>query len=121
MYKILVVEDEPEAREILKEFISLQGFEVVLAKDGLEGLQKFHEERPKAAIVDLGMPGMNGQELAKTILKENDRFPIIILSGYISKFDVQKILGLGVRAILEKPVNFEEIGIQLHKLFAPST
>jgi CheY-like chemotaxis protein len=120
MTKILIVDDEPLAREILGEFLTDRGFEVILAIDGNDGLRKYQEHKPQAALIDLQMPGMSGDVLTKTILKENKEFPIIILTGHIPDYSVQELMEAGTRALLEKPINLKELHLQIQKIIQPT-
>lgn len=120
MIKLLIVDDEAEAREILNEFLTYHGFQVILAVDGNDGLRKYQEHKPQAALIDLQMPGMSGDVLTKTILAENKNFPIIILSGVLFGNSSKDLIETGVRAVLEKPINLKELYMQLQKIFPPT-
>lgn len=120
MKKVLIVDDEPGAREILDDFLTFQGFETIQAVDGIDGLEKFHQQQPQAAIVDLEMPGMNGQFLAKQIIQENKDFPIIIISAFLNNYVEKDFTDLGVYAVLEKPIDLKEINMQLQNIFKQS-
>ncbi len=83
--KILVVDDEPDILEAIGIVLEAQGYEVVTARDGIEGLEKLKEEKPDMMILDLLMPRMDGFEVCKE-LKDPRRakyahVPIIILSS----------------------------------------
>jgi CheY-like chemotaxis protein len=109
MKKILVVDDEFEVREVLSEFLTLKKFKVSTAEDGLDGLRVFKTFKPDLAIVDVRMPNLDGPGFSKKILTENPDFPIIIISGYIKQYDADEIRALGVREIINKPLNFESL------------
>ena len=63
--RILVVEDEKDVREMLKFVLESEGHEVSIADSGVEGLAKFGSFRPDVALVDIGLPGMDGYEVAR--------------------------------------------------------
>jgi len=109
MKKILVVDDEFPNREMLSDFLELKGFKVVTAKNGLEGLQAFQKHQFDAAIIDIKMPEMNGIDCATAIKKIKPLFPIIMITGHIDS-DYQKTLEkIGVKHLLIKPLNINEI------------
>lgn len=117
MRKILVVDDEPSIRELMHDYLSMQGFEVIEAADGIDGFNKFKKYNPEAAILDLEMPGMNGQDLTNKIFTVNKNFPVIIISAFLYKYSQSKFLKSGVRAVLEKPINLKLIKQNLQEIF----
>ncbi|MEJ2542863.1 MAG: response regulator [Calditrichaceae bacterium] len=117
MKKILVVDDEPSIRELMHDFLSMQGFEVIEAVDGIDGFNKFKKHNPEAAILDVEMPGLNGQDLANKILAINRNFPVIIISAFLFKYSRNNFLKSGVQAVLEKPVDLKIIQQNLQEIF----
>ena len=117
MKKILVVDDEPSIRELMNDFLSMQGFKVIEAVDGIDGFNKFKQHNPEAAILDVEMPGMNGQDLTNKIFAINKDFPVIIISAFLFKYSKSSFINSGVRAVLEKPVDLGLIKQNLHKIF----
>jgi DNA-binding response OmpR family regulator len=82
MKKILVVEDETSIRNLYKEELLDEGYEVITASDGVIGFEMFKEYKPDLITVDIKMPNMNGIELLGKIRKEDKIIPIIIYSAY---------------------------------------
>jgi len=85
--KILFVDDEPDIRELLKLDLCDEGYQVILAADGREGLKQAQLERPDLIILDILMPGMDGTEMG-SLLKESEltkNIPVIFLTGLKSK------------------------------------
>ncbi len=82
MKKILVVEDDMPIRNLYKEELLDEGYEVVTAPDGVAGYEMFRKEKPDLVTIDLKMPNMNGLELLDKIRKEDKDIPIIIYSAY---------------------------------------
>ena len=82
MKKILVVEDDMPIRNLYKEELLDEGYEVVTAPDGVAGYEMFRKEKPDLVTIDLKMPNMNGLELLDKIRKEDKKIPIIIYSAY---------------------------------------
>ncbi len=82
MKKILVVEDEMPIRNLYKEELVDEGYEVITAPDGVAGYDMFKKEKPDLVTIDLKMPNMNGLELLDKIRQEDKDVPIIIYSAY---------------------------------------
>jgi CheY-like chemotaxis protein len=110
MKKILLVEDEVDIAEVLRDVLELRGFVVVLAFDGREGLAAARAHRPDLVITDLMMPAMDGIELIESIRQLPDlaRMPIIAISAapyegdelFLRKpFDVYELVELAQRAL----------------------
>lgn len=118
MKKILVVDDEPFIRELMNDYLSMQGYNVIVAVDGIDGFNKFQQYNPEAAILDVEMPGMSGQDLANKIFAKNKNFPVIIISAFLFKYSRNTLIKSGVRAVLEKPVDLGLIKQNLHKIFS---
>ncbi|MEK6991643.1 response regulator transcription factor [Paenibacillus sp. FSL K6-1566] len=93
--RIMIVEDEKEIADLLKDYLVEEHFEVIVASDGLEAVRLFRETRPQLMILDIMLPHLNGIEVCRTIRSESS-IPIIMLSA--KKSDVDKILGLGIGA-----------------------
>ena len=117
MRKILIVDDEPSIRELMRDFLNMQGFEVIEAIDGIDGFNKFKKYNPEAAILDVEMPRMNGQDLSNKILAINKNFPVIIISAFLYKYSQSNLLKSGVRAVLEKPIDLKLIKQNLQEIF----
>ena len=109
MMKILVVDDQQEVREIISEFLVLRGYKVAEAEDGLIALQRFQENKPDMAIVDVEMPVMNGLQFSRQVLQERPGFPIIMITAFIEKHTPQALESIGIRKILLKPLNLNDL------------
>ncbi|QZY54927.1 response regulator transcription factor [Crassaminicella profunda] len=106
--KILVVDDEIEIGEIIKDFLEIEGYKVFLAFDGEEALKSFNEHSPQLVILDLMLPKIDGMEVCRTI-RTHSTVPIIMLSA--KREDTDKILGLGFGAddYMTKPFSSGEL------------
>lgn len=78
MARILIVEDDAAQRTLYEVEISEMGYEVVLAKDGREAMEKFCRKKPDAVVLDLKLPGMQGSEILRKLLAVNPAIPVII-------------------------------------------
>ena len=109
MNKILVIDDEYQNREMLSDFLELKNFKVITANNGLEGLQAFQKSKVDAAIIDIKMPVMNGIDCAAGIRKIKPTFPIIMITGHVDNEYQNTIKKIGIKHLLIKPLNINEI------------
>ncbi len=93
--KILVVDDESEIAEVIKDYLEAEGFRVVLACDGEQALQKLEEFQPDLMLLDIMLPKIDGMEVCR-IVRSQSAIPILMLSA--KKSDIDKILALGLGA-----------------------
>jgi DNA-binding response OmpR family regulator len=108
---VLVVDDEPMARTLLRLMLVRAGFEVVEAKDGHDALEKLKENRPDLVILDVMMPGMDGFTVCSTIRSQPTTadVPVIMLSAKTDMGSVNKGLTSGATKYLTKPVSPETL------------
>lgn len=108
MKKILIVDDEKPISDIIKFNLTKEGYDVLTAYDGREGLQLFESEQPDLVVLDLMLPELDGLEVAKGIRKTSHT-PIIMLSAKDSEFD--KVIGLEIGAddYVTKPFSNREL------------
>jgi DNA-binding response OmpR family regulator len=107
--KILIVEDDQEIQEFLKELLTDNGYETVAAADGLSALHYFKSHNPDLILLDLGIPKLSGEDLAIKIRKINKDVPIIILSARDSKNSINQGLKLGADDYIPKPFMADEL------------
>ena len=105
--KILIVEDDPNFGKILKEYLTLNDYEIVLAKNGIEGFEKFNKSDFDLCILDIMMPYKDGFTLAKEIREKNDEVPIFFLTAKHLKEDVLKGFKIGGDDYMTKPFDSE--------------
>jgi two-component system, OmpR family, KDP operon response regulator KdpE len=107
--KVLIVDDEQAIREALGRKLSREGFEIVLCKDGLEGLRAFHAEHPDLVVLDIVMPGgMDGLTVCQRIREVSD-IPVMMLSAQaVMEDDVIDGLNAGADEYLIKPIRLNE-------------
>ena len=108
---IMLVDDEPNLRELLRQMLELGGFDVVEAEDGLEALEKLEKVAPDVMILDVMMPNLDGVSLCKRLRADATfaALPIIMVSGKTQHRAVQEGLAAGANQYLCKPITVEEL------------
>lgn len=101
--KVLVVEDEPLVREVLEVYLSSDGHEVVLAENGVDGLEKFEAGQFGLVLTDRAMPEMNGDQLALAIKERSPQTPVVLLTGFGDLMQGEGEKLPGVDMVLSKP------------------
>ena len=105
--KILIVEDDPNFGSILRDYLNLNDYNVILAKNGIEGFEKFKSNKFDLCILDVMMPYKDGFTLAKEIREKNENIPIFFLTARSLKEDVLKGFKIGADDYLTKPFDSE--------------
>ena len=108
---ILIIEDNADVRSMLKTLLEFAGHRVEIAGDGLKGVEMISLQPPDVALVDIGLPGLNGYDLARRIRSNpqcGDVF-LVALTGYSLPADRQRALSSGFHAHLAKPVDLEQL------------
>ena len=106
--KILLVEDDIEISEMLKNFLMTENYEVVTASDGEKACEKFFSDRFNLVLLDLMIPKRNGIEVME-IIRKSDTVPIIIISAKDTDSDKTLGLGLGADDYITKPFSVTEV------------
>ncbi len=114
--RILLVEDDPNFGIVLKDYLSMNDFDVTLAKNGMEGFEKFKKEPFDVCILDVMMPYKDGFTLAKEIREKNEHIPIIFLTAKTMKEDVLKGYKAGADDYLNKPFDSEVLLMKLRAI-----
>ena len=111
MTKILVIENEQHTREMLLEFLELEGFETIGAENGLVGVEKAHSHLPDITICDIAMPKLDGHGVLKTLRQNLDTavIPLIFLTGKSSPEELRQGMELGASDYLIKPFTPEQL------------
>jgi two-component system nitrogen regulation response regulator NtrX len=107
--RVLVVDDEPRARDIMADILSGAGMEVLQAGDGEEAVRLAGESELNLVFLDLMLPDMNGTQVLETILATKPSLPVVMISGQGSIQDAVKATKLGAYDFLEKPAEREKI------------
>ena len=108
--KILVVDDERAVRESLRRALELEGYEIELAEDGSQALERLEAEpEPDAMVLDILMPGVDGLEVSRTLRRKGSKLPILMLTARTQVEDRVEGLDAGADDYLTKPFALEEL------------
>jgi two-component system response regulator MprA len=108
--KILVVDDERAVRESLRRALELEGYEIELAEDGAQALERLAAEaEPDAMVLDILMPGVDGLEVSRTLRRKGSKLPILMLTARTQVEDRVEGLDAGADDYLTKPFALEEL------------
>jgi CheY-like chemotaxis protein len=115
--RVLIVEDDKDSREGLRELLQVWGHCVEVAEDGAQGIEKAIENPPGIALIDIGLPGLDGYQVAHRIREAFGERPIILiaLTGYAESEDRLRARESGFDAHLPKPINSEKLNSLLTK------
>lgn len=111
MAKILLIDDDPQMRKLIRDFMGLNGHEVLIAQDGAFGVSMSALELPDLILLDMMMPVMSGPE-ALDLLKSEPGLkgiPVVVVSANDNQKLKQQMLDAGVVAYLTKPVNLQNL------------
>lgn len=117
--RLLIVEDDTDLVKALELYFSRVGYEVLVAKNGLEGLQKLYDERPSIVLLDIAMPRMDGWEVCRRIRELSD-VPIVILTARVQEEERVKGLRLGADDYVVKPFSLKELEARLEAVLRRS-
>jgi len=115
---VLAVDDNEQNLQLLEEYLTGWGYEVVLARDGLEALQSYPQHDPSIIVLDVMMPNMDGYEACARIKQEpgGRTIPILMLTALTATEDKIKALECGADDFLNKPINREELRSRIRSL-----
>ncbi len=107
--KVLLVDDDSEFTDVLSERLGTRGLKVDMANDGQSAIEKVKDVSYDAIVLDLAMPGMDGIETMKALLKKQPDLQIILLTGHATIEKGVEAVKLGAMDFLEKPANLEKL------------
>jgi two-component system, OmpR family, response regulator MprA len=120
--KILIVDDERAVRESLRRALELEGYEIELAEDGAEALERLESEpEPDAMVLDVLMPRIDGLEVSRTLRRNGSRIPILMLTARTQVDDRVEGLDAGADDYLTKPFALEELLARMRALLRRTT
>jgi len=115
--KILIVEDEDALASVLSAKFRLEGFAVLIADNGADGLRKIKEWRPDVILLDIVMPKMNGYEVLENLQKNNNKIPVIIISNSGQDIELEKVKKMGAADyIIKTQIEPGEVAQKVNKL-----
>lgn len=107
--RVLVIDDEPPIRKLLRVGLSAHGYEILEAANGKMALDALSEQAPDLVILDLGLPDMQGHELLRTMRVRNDSVPIVVLSSRDDEAGKVQALDSGADDYVTKPFGMDEL------------
>jgi DNA-binding response OmpR family regulator len=114
--RVLVVEDDQEIAQVLQRSLRLEGYEVKLAGDGVRGLEEAHAFLPDLIILDLGLPRLDGVDVAKRLREDGDEVPILMLTARDALESRVEGLDVGADDYLVKPFERQELLARMRAL-----
>src|ERR1700687_2702980 len=105
---ILVVDDDPQIRRVMRATLTAQGYTIVEARDGQEALEKLRSERPDLVLLDMNMPVMDGPEACREIRRDSE-VPVIMLTVRSAEKDKVRALDAGADDYVVKPFGIQEL------------
>jgi two-component system KDP operon response regulator KdpE len=107
--RVLVIDDEPAIRKLLRVGLSAHGYQIMEASSGKTALELLGEQPPNLIILDLGLPDMQGHELLRTMRARNDSVPIVVLSSRDDEAGKVQALDSGADDYVTKPFGMDEL------------
>ncbi len=117
MKSILVIDDDPLIGKTLSSHLTKKGYEVFLAEDGEEGLQKYEENAPDMVMLDIRLPDRDGLEVLSKLKEKNRSACVIIMTAYDDMKTTVEAIKLGAFEYLVKPLDFVELDLTISKAF----
>ena len=114
--KVLLAEDDRDFGNILSQYVTINGFDVILARDGNEAWQLFQQEKPDICVLDVMMPEMDGFTLGEKIKKESPEVPVIFLTAKSLKEDIVRGLKIGADDYITKPFDPEVLMLKINNI-----
>lgn len=115
MYKVLVVDDEPKIRELIKKYADFEGYETAEADNGMEAVTLCRKQEYDIIIMDVMMPELDGFSASKEIRKYKDT-PIIMLSARGEEYDKLHGFEMGIDDYVNKPFSGKELMMRIHAI-----
>lgn len=116
--KMLIADDEPDIRELLRLFFEQQKFAVTLAIDGLDAVAKAHDINPDIVLLDIQMPRATGIDAVRTLRNEEQfkHTPVIAVTAYARKYANADLVEAGFNRVAYKPIDFAQLQMMVQKL-----
>lgn len=120
---ILLVEDDKEASSVISEFLEMKGFEIKLAKDGMEGLEILDKIDPDLILLDIMMPGVNGFDVLLKIKSnpKTESIPVVMCTALTELKDVERCYHWGANGYITKPFDLKRVLTKINSILNPSS
>ena len=121
-HTILVVEDEELLRDLLREFLEEEGYEVLIARDGFEAIEIYKRSKDAIALVisDMGLPGIGGWEVLHQIRQITPDAKVILSSGFVESGVREEMIRAGAKEFIQKPYVAQHIVAMIRNIIAVS-
>lgn len=106
---ILVIDDDERVRTSLRDILLFGGYQVIEAADGKSAMRHMEESAVDLVLTDLGMPGINGWELARWMKRKAPEIPVVLITGWGINLEKEKIIESGVDWIIGKPFQVNDV------------
>ena len=109
--RILIIEDDRDSREGLRELLEASGHIVDVADSGLTGIERVLDRSPSVALIDIGLPDLDGYEVAQRLRRHlgKEEIFLVALTGHVGPYHERQALASGFDAHLTKPINFDKL------------
>jgi len=115
-FRVLVVDDDAEVRDVLEELLRLDGHQVTSAENGTRALELFAPDKYDVVFTDLGMPGISGWQVAASIKRDAPEMPVVMVTGWGAQLDADKVKSSGIDRVLTKPFQWVAVRETLTEL-----
>jgi CheY-like chemotaxis protein len=121
--RILVIDDQPLIRDLLRQFLQADGHRVVVAANGTEGLAQARTLRPDLILLDVDMPAPNGLEVCAKLKHEaaTAQVPVLFISARLSTHDIGRMAAVGAAGFLPKPFSLVDVRQAINRLLGLTT
>ncbi len=116
----MIVDDEPGVRALLRDTLSIAGFETIEASDGMSALTLLRTNKPALMVIDINMPLMDGFELVERLRSTDDLTPVLMLTAREDKSDIARGLKIGADDYVVKPFGIEELVLRIKAILRRS-
>lgn len=111
METILIIEDKESMSQMLKQALELEGYEVIIARDGVEGIKRIKDSRIDVVLTDLKLPKKDGLEVLKASREENPLVPVIVMTAYATIEHAVNAMKLGAYDFITKPLDIDHLSL----------
>ncbi len=117
---IMIVDDEPGVRDLLRDTLRIAGFETIEADNGMSALTVLRSHKPELIIIDINMPLMDGFELVERLRSTGDQVPVLMLTARRDQQDISRGLTIGADDYVIKPFGLEELILRVKAIIRRS-